>query len=146
MPGVSQILLDCVGKVTFKKLSFLPSFGGQKEDRVEAHHLFTSTSLPSPPPALPFHTLPRFSAPHLDLPFSCPDHFSSALLAFYWLSPCLSLLSLHNDSLPRHCPTNFSLLSHTSFSSKTTLSQSFHLLIVQLLFGSQLMPNPTLVV
>lgn len=43
--------------------------------------------------------------------------------------PCLSLLPLRTGSLPPHSPSNFSLLSQSSFSSKTTLSCPTHLLI-----------------
>lgn len=141
LPGVSQIVMDCRIKVTFKKPSPLPGFGGQKENRVETHHLFSSTSLLYPPISCLSPPFLTFSALHLGLPFSCPDLFSSALLAAHPVSPS-SLC--HTCSLPPHSPTIFSLLSQPSFSSKIKHSCPIHLVFVQLLLCSQLVPNPTL--
>lgn len=120
LPGVSQILVDCRGKVTFKKTSSLPGFGGQKEDRVETHHLFSSTSLPSPPQVLPFHTLPHFFSSSSWSPIFLPRplQFHST-----GCSSCLSLLPLHTGSLP---PCSLLQIFLCSASQVSPLKPHFH--------------------
>jgi len=104
------------------------------EDRrktAETHHLFSLTSLPSPPNSCLSTPFTTFSAPHLGLPFSCPDHFSSALLPAHPVSPSfpctlvlyhptLLLIFLCSASqvspLKPHCHTK-SIFSLSSYSS-----------------------------